>query len=252
MNLSQWTINRRGDGEMRLLNKEEVLANSVIHAIQTGDTETLKQLLVENPGLATAKIADKDSESARTLLHVVTDWPGNFTNGAKTVSILVEAGADVNARFEGSHAETPLHWAASCNDVEVLDALLDAGADINITGGVIGDGTPLDDAVAFAQWKTARRLVERGANLKLWNAAALGLLEDVTIFFGVSPSPSKEEITKAFWLACHGGQRNTAQYLYQKGADIHWIGYDHLTPLGAAKRSNANELVEWLQGIGAK
>ena len=54
-----------------------------------------------------------------------------------TVTALVEAGANVNARrFRGSHEETPLYWAASSDDVEVLDALLDAGAGIQ--------NTPLD------------------------------------------------------------------------------------------------------------
>ena len=49
----------------------------------------------------------------RTLLHVATDWPGNFPNAAEAVAALVEAGADVDAQFEGGgHAETPLHWAA--------------------------------------------------------------------------------------------------------------------------------------------
>jgi ankyrin repeat protein len=46
------------------------------------------------------------------------------------VAALVAAGADVHARFTGPHTETPLHWAASSDDVGVLDALLDAGADI--------------------------------------------------------------------------------------------------------------------------
>ena len=40
----------------------------------------------------------------------------------------------------GSHNETPLHWAASSNDVAVADALIDAGADIEAAGGVIGGG----------------------------------------------------------------------------------------------------------------
>ena len=53
---------------------------------------------------------------------------------AETVSALVEAGADVDAPFEGSHAETALHWAASSDDLEALDALLDAGADLEAPG----------------------------------------------------------------------------------------------------------------------
>jgi len=34
--------------------------------------------------------------------------------------------------------ETLLHWAASSDDVAVLEALLDAGADIESPGSVIG------------------------------------------------------------------------------------------------------------------
>ncbi|WP_275421851.1 hypothetical protein [Catellatospora citrea] len=37
---------------------------------------------------------------------------------------------------------------AGSDGVAVLDALLDAGADIEADGGVVGDGTPLPDAVA--------------------------------------------------------------------------------------------------------
>jgi uncharacterized protein len=77
----------------------------------------------------------------------------SLPNGAVTVAMVIEAGADVNARFRRPHAETPLHWAASSNDVDVLDSLLDAGADIDADGGVIGGGTPLADARAFGQWR---------------------------------------------------------------------------------------------------
>jgi ankyrin repeat protein len=55
----------------------------------------------------------------------------------------------VNARFTGPHNETPLHWAASSDDVGVLDALIDAGADIEVRGAVIAGGTPDADATAF-------------------------------------------------------------------------------------------------------
>jgi ankyrin repeat protein len=51
----------------------------------------------------------------------VTDWPGHYPDGPQTIALLVDAGADVNARFTGSHRETPLHWAASNNDVAMLD-----------------------------------------------------------------------------------------------------------------------------------
>ncbi len=76
---------------------------------------------------------------ARSLLHVVTDWPGRRPSGAVLVRMLVAAGADVNAAFRGDHRETPLHWAASSDDVDVIDALVEAGADLNAPGAVIAE-----------------------------------------------------------------------------------------------------------------
>ncbi len=226
-------------------------------AIHHGDVPALQHLLAGHPGLAMARLGregeDDDPEAmTRSLLHVATDWPGHFPNGPAIVATLVEAGADVNARFTGPHAETPLHWAASSDDVAVLDALIDAGADIEATGGVIADGTPLADAVAFGQWSAARRLVERGALANLWQAAALGLMDKVRACFESGGPPTADEITGALWCACHGGQRSTADYLLERGGDLNWVGWDDLTPLDAARRSEAEQLADWLVDRGAK
>src|SRR6476661_376478 len=109
------------------------LAAAVTEAIQIGKLEDLRQLLQSNPSLATARIR------GRTLLHIATDWPGHFPNATAIVAELIARGADVNARFGGgAHTETPLHRAASSDDVAVLDVLLDHGADLEATGAVIG------------------------------------------------------------------------------------------------------------------
>jgi hypothetical protein len=253
---------------MNYLSTEDPLAVAAIEAIHKGDVATLKRLLRDNPSLATVRLSGRTSvspcEMARTLLHVATDWPGHYPNGAQTVAALVEAGADANARFEGPHAETPLHWAASSDDVAVLDVLLDHGADIEAPGAVIGGGTPLADAAAFGQWKAAQRLVERGAKTSLWQAAALGLLDRVEAHLAGAPlvpwsaraprptAQEPDEITHAFWCACHGGQQPAAEFLLERGADINWIGYDDLTPLDAARRTGANALVAWLFHRGGR
>ncbi len=168
-------------------------------AIRSGDVQALKNLLREDPTLATARI-----DGSRTLLHVATDWPGHFPNGPTVVAILIEHGADVNAPFVGRHSETPLHWAASCDDIAVLDALLDRGANLEARGGVIGGGTPLSDAVAFGQWQAARRLVERGAQTSLWEAAAVGMIDRVEV---ISQLKASSRLRK---LPMHSGARAMA------------------------------------------
>ena len=164
---------------------------------------------------------------------------------AAKIGALVAAGADVNAPFTGSHRETPLHWAASSDDVAALDALLDAGADIEAGGAVIGGGTPMADAVAFGQWKAARRLLERGARTTLWQAAALGLTDRVRAELS-DGEPSRADLDNALWCAAHGGRRDTAELLMERGADPAWAGHDGLTAARAAERSGAHEVASWL------
>ncbi|WP_238650471.1 ankyrin repeat domain-containing protein [Paenibacillus piscarius] len=285
------------DEEIMWLTIDDPLAKSVVQAIRTGDVPGLTQLLAGNPGLATARIVGAeegrasnegggngdsggdDGESAsggntgggsdrgmsRTLLHIATDWPGHYPNNAAVVTALIEAGAEVNAQFSGPHRETALHWAASSDDVEVLNLLLDAGADIEAPGAVIAGGTPLDDAVAFAQWRAAQRLVERGAQPAVWHAAALGLLDALEAHFAGHPLPRRypwgtssasaapDEVNVAFWCACHGGQRAAAEFLLGRGAELSWPSpWDGLTPLDAARRSQATKLAAWLEGLGAE
>ena len=222
---------------------------AAFEAIHAGDVEALERLLIEHPALATARFTDERGHE-RTLLHVATDWPGHFPRGAETVAALVAAGADTEAAFGGPHAETALHWAASSDDVDVLDALVAAGADVDAPGSVIDGSGPLADAVAFGQWRAARRLVEHGARANLWQAAGLGLTERLEALLAAGPSP--DEITNAFWCACHGGQREAAERLLEAGADLDWVGHDGLTPLGAAERSEAAELAAWLRSRGAR
>ena len=94
---------------------------------------------------------------------MVTDWPGYFPNGPRIACLLIDAGADPNARttgrgslVPGPGAESPLHWAASSDDVDVAAVLIDGGADIEMPDGSIG--TPLDNAIGYACWHVARLL----------------------------------------------------------------------------------------------
>lgn len=222
------------------------MENEATKAIQSGDVAALELILSHNPAAARERI-----DGQRTLLHVATDWPGHFPNVRQTIVVLAQHGADLNAPFHGSHSETPLHWAASTDDVDALDALLGLGADIESPGSVIDGGAPLSDAVAFGCWRAARRLIERGACSTIWQSAALGLMDRLREHFATDTKPSNEVITNAFWCACHGGQLESARYLFGQGADLNWVGYDELTPLDAAVRNGQEDVIAWLRAEGA-
>ena len=240
------------DAELRLP-KSEGLGRWLEDAIRAGEVERVRELVTQNQGLASARLVDEKGRS-ETPLHAVTGWPGYFPNGPEIVSILIDAGADPNIAVEGSwHAETPLHWAASSDDVEVARALIDGGANIEANGGSIPDGTPLDDAVGYGCWQVARLLVERGALVDLGQAAALGLMARVREVLAIDP-PTAQELADAFWGACHGGQRRMAELLLNLGANVNgspsWGGG---SPLDAADGLDTGReaLVNWLRELGA-
>jgi hypothetical protein len=142
-------------------------AVELLVAVRGGAVDLIGRLLSENPDLATARFGSVERGTS-TALHFVTDWPGYFPNGPDIVHVLIDAGSDPNAlttgrdsQTPGPGSETPLHYAASSDDVDVAVALIDRGADLETPDGSIG--TPLDNAVGYACWHVARLLVMRGA-----------------------------------------------------------------------------------------
>jgi uncharacterized protein len=243
-------VTEKRAGEMSLRWNEH-LAQEITAAVQRGQAERVRHLIDKHPGLARAWIV-KDGEAAghRSLLHLFADWPGHRRNPRQIVTVLSEAGADLNASMDGG--EAPLHWAASNDDVELVDALLDAGADVNVPGSIIGGLGPVADAAVFGGRRAGRRLVERGARTNIFQAAALGYVDRVQGELATLPDMEAERITTAFWAACAGGHREIAALLLDKGADINWIGWGEDTPLDAAEAGEAAELVDWLRQHGGR
>jgi uncharacterized protein len=219
-----------------------------VGALKRGDAEQVAAFLADDPSLATAII-----NSCRPL-HLYADAPGHRPNPAAIVRALIDAGADVDAHaLDTWHHETALHWAASNDDVELIDALLDAGADIEHPGSSIGGGPPAQSALGYAQWQALRRLYERGAQIGLAHAAALGLTPLLTRRLGADPLPTRDEIDMAFWNACRAGQVDTARVLLGHGADQDWPApWSGETPLDAARVQHHRAVVTWLVEIGAQ
>ena len=220
-------------------------------AVHAGDVEAIQRLLQNDPALATAQLGGRGGGTS-TPLHLVTDWPGYFPDGPQIVRLLIGAGADPNACTSPDPPETPLHYAASSDDVDVAEALIEGGADLEVPHGSIG--TPLDNAVGYGCWHVARLLVMRGATVdKAWQAAGLGMLGRLEELLGSDPPAA--QVSQAFWHACTGSQRRAAEYLLSCGADLNWEPDSaHGTPLDAASGLSTRQenVISWLRELGAR
>src|SRR5215472_7050342 len=241
----------------KLISGDDPAAIELRLAVRAGDVEAIQRLLRNDRELAAARLNGR-GKGTETPLHVVAGWPGYFPNGPEIARLLIDAGADPNAltTSQGSQpgpgSETPLHYAASSDDVDVAEALIDGGADLEVPNGSIG--TPLDNAIGYACWHVARLLVARGARVdKAWHAAALGMLGRLEAILG--SDPPAEDVSQSFWHACAGGQRRAAEYLLSRGADLNWEpDYAQGTALDTASGLGTRQenVISWLRDLGAR
>jgi hypothetical protein len=107
----------------------------VVHA---GDLDALRRLIADRPELASVRMIGRKGPDGgwRTSLHAAADWPGYFPAAPATVVLLLAAGADPNDDCGGERPETPLHWSARTDDLEVAVALIEGGAELETPGRV--------------------------------------------------------------------------------------------------------------------
>jgi len=236
----------------RRLPTTDPVARSLSEALLAGDVAGLRALLVEDPGLAGCLLEDARGNCIAPL-HLFADAPGHRARPGEIVSALAEAGADVDAAAVGSwHVETALHWAASNDDVALIDPLLDAGADIERAGSSIAGGPPMQSAVGYGQWAAVRWLAERGGTVDEDVAAVRGMVDELTTRVEAQPPHSPEALGRALWNAARAGQEETGALLVENGAAVNWRApWSGETPLDAARAAGEDAMTAWLLERGA-
>ena len=208
---------------------------AAVHAIVTGDASTIRRLLREHPDLVRAR---STREHRATLLHYVSaNGVEGYrqlspTNSAEIATILLEAGAEVDAGADvyGSDRCTTLGLVATSAppdqagvQLDVIDVLLEHGARTHFPGLAGHNHTLIRACLANGQPAAAAHLANRGAPLDLVGAAGLGRVDVLRQFFepGVPREGASEAATmEGFWFACGYGQVAAAEFLLDHGVGV--------------------------------
>ena len=223
-------------------------ARELTLVIKGGDCARLGQLLGADPDLANCLVVEDGA--GRSPLHLLADAPGRRPRTPETVGVLAAAGADLNAPAAGMwHVEAPLHWAASNDDLVLIDALLDAGADIECPGSSIGGGPPIQSAIGYGQWQAVRRLHERGAVTPMAGLVIMGLADQVAELLDQTEA-GRDQLSPVLWTACRVGDIVIARMLLDRGADIAWRApWSGETPADIARSAGQDHLHTWLEEL---
>ncbi|KAL8645314.1 MAG: hypothetical protein Q9226_007358, partial [Calogaya cf. arnoldii] len=161
--------------------------------------------------------------SGQTLLHVAATW-----DNTKVVQLLLEAGADPNAR-----KDTPLHFATSAASMSVIDLLMKYGADPHAQG--FTGRTSIQCALLNYREEVVCWAISKGA--------------DVNIFSTPTAPPANQGNTRVvetpLIIATKDGRWNIVKLLLASGADPNLPAHAPWTVLcDAAAGSAPLEIIE--------
>lgn len=162
-------------------------------AAEEGDIDAIRQHVISGTDINETYIWFGNPCSGGTPLHVAV-----LAGQMEAAKLLLEQGANINAKADDEHGGTPLHWAAATGRKDLATLLIDAGANVN---AVDNNGyTPLDatnykaEQVGARKHEIAEHLKEHGGKtrsgrnstfvvpaLDIWTAAADGNIDAIRL-----------------------------------------------------------------------
>ncbi|MDF3047638.1 MAG: poly [ADP-ribose] polymerase tankyrase-like [Candidatus Midichloriaceae bacterium] len=133
----------------------------IFQLIENADVDGLENFLEFNPETINIKNS-KDSK----IINIKDFFPLHLAimvGNLKIVKLLLDKGADVNAKIDGI-LDTPLHIATAYSHLEIVELLLERGADVNAKFAV-NETTPLHASAIRGNLEIFKFLYKNGADV---------------------------------------------------------------------------------------
>ena len=242
------------------------LFQQAVTAVDSGNEETLKQLLDNHPELATERLyspgewlsnmigdALKGFFKEPYLLWFVSEdavrhskLPKNIATIASIIIQKAKSQQANNLQEQLDYALRLVAWSTVARDcgvqIELLDVLINSGAHIDSVS---------NDALVNGNFDAAMHLVDRGGNLTLPTALCLEKWEEADAL-AINATDSEKQFS--FVLAALNGKATAVSKAITYGADINKPSehlYSHGTPLHHAVWSGSLDTVKVLINAGA-
>jgi ankyrin repeat protein len=226
-------------------------------AVRSGDFDTFKSILEENPKLVNARTIRVSSHPP--LLHHVVYFSPDIELRKKFVEYLIANGVNVNAK--DNDGRTLLHVGVCIKDV--VEILIENGANINAKDN---EGhTPLYHLLVRpygpkitnpeATTEMLKFLISKGAHVSVKDSSKLfyrpimhGCTEIVAILLARGIKAEDGDINRA----ASGGHSEIVKLLVASGVNVNARdGYGHWTALHHAAKHGRTDLAEFLIAAGA-